>query len=94
MLTREQVLHIAKLSNFELTEDEIKKFQIQLSQVLDYFEILKKVDTSHIPPKTHALDDENRYQENELSQNTISRVDALKNAPQKDNKYFKTKAVL
>ncbi len=94
MLTREQVLHIAKLSNFELSEEEIKKFQGQLSQVLNYFEILNKVDTSHIPPKTHAVNDTNRFQENKLSANSLSREEALKNSPLKDSKYFKTKAVL
>ena len=95
MLSREQVLHIAKLSKFKISEEEIERFRKQLSEVIDYFEVLKKVNTDHIEPRTHAFDDlSNRFQENELSTNTIKREVALSNAKSKGEKYFITDAVL
>ena len=42
-ITKKEVEYIAKLARLELTEEEIKKMQKDLSEVLDYFNLLKKV---------------------------------------------------
>ncbi len=94
MLSKEQVLHVAKLAKIELTEVEIEKFQKQLSAVIDYFDILKSVDTSHISPRTHTVELTNRFQEKGVGESTLERSDALKNAKEKTDKYFVTDAVL
>lgn len=49
-LTKEQVLHVAKLARLGLREDEISKFQTQLSGILDYVEMLNEVNTDGIEP--------------------------------------------
>lgn len=49
-LTRDQVLHIAKLARLELKSDEIDKMTSQLSSILDYIEVLNEVDTSDVKP--------------------------------------------
>lgn len=49
-LTKEQVQHVAKLARLGLKEDEISKFQTQLSGILDYVEMLNEVDTDGIEP--------------------------------------------
>ncbi len=94
MLTREQILHIAKLAKLELTESEIEKFQKQLSDVIEYFEILKSIDTSHISPKTHTIELTNRFEQKKIGESTLKRSEALKNAKEKTDKYFVTDAVL
>lgn len=43
MISKEEVQHIAKLARLELTEEEIEKMQKDLSSILDYFDVLKKV---------------------------------------------------
>lgn len=50
MLTKDEVKHIAKLARLNLTEDEIEKYAKQLSGILDYFEVLKEVDTEKVKP--------------------------------------------
>ena len=50
-LSREEVLHIARLARIALTEAEITKFSEQLSKLLDSFEILQQVDTEGVPPR-------------------------------------------
>ena len=40
-LTRDEVLHIARLARLGLTEDEITRLQGQLSQILDQFAVLR-----------------------------------------------------
>jgi aspartyl-tRNA(Asn)/glutamyl-tRNA(Gln) amidotransferase subunit C len=41
-ISKEEVIHIAKLARLELTEPEIEKMQKDLSAILDYFNLLKK----------------------------------------------------
>ena len=58
-LTREQVLHIARLARLGLSEEDVVKFQEQLSEILDHFDVLRQVDTESVPPTSHTLDLEN-----------------------------------
>ncbi len=45
MLSTEEICHIARLARIRLTEDEEKKYQKDLSQVLDFFQELQTADT-------------------------------------------------
>ncbi len=49
-LTKEEVLHIAKLARLELTPEEVDKFRTQLSEILEYIGQLQKIDTAGIEP--------------------------------------------
>ncbi len=49
-LTKEQVLHIAKLARLQLSDAEVEKFQTQLSGILAYVDQLQEVDTAHVEP--------------------------------------------
>lgn len=49
-LTQEQVRHIAKLARLGLTDDEVKTFSTQLTNILQYIEVLNEVDTSAVAP--------------------------------------------
>ena len=55
MITKEEVKHIAKLARLGLTEEEITKFQRELSKILDYIEKLKEVDISKVEPTSHSI---------------------------------------
>ena len=56
MIKKEEVQHIAKLARLGLTEDEIKKFQKDLSSILDYFNSIKEVDISKTEPTFHPTE--------------------------------------
>ncbi|KKU12970.1 MAG: Aspartyl/glutamyl-tRNA(Asn/Gln) amidotransferase subunit C [Parcubacteria group bacterium GW2011_GWC2_45_7] len=49
-LSREEVLHIAKLARLELKAEEVEKFRMQLSEILEYVGQLTKVDTAGVEP--------------------------------------------
>lgn len=49
-LTKDQVIHIAKLARLELRDDEIEKFRTQLSEILEYVGQLRKIDTTGVEP--------------------------------------------
>jgi aspartyl-tRNA(Asn)/glutamyl-tRNA(Gln) amidotransferase subunit C len=54
-LSRAEVEIIAELAKLTLTEEEKVNYQQQLSNILDYAEVLRQVDTDGIPPTTSAL---------------------------------------
>ncbi|MBM3250772.1 MAG: Asp-tRNA(Asn)/Glu-tRNA(Gln) amidotransferase subunit GatC, partial [Candidatus Nealsonbacteria bacterium] len=56
MIKQQEVKHIAKLARIKLTASEIKKFQKDLSSILDYFELLKEVDVSRVEPTFHSTE--------------------------------------
>ena len=59
MISKEQVRHIAKLARLQLQEEEVTQYQQDLSLILDYFDILKEVDTDNVEPMTHSVYHEN-----------------------------------
>ena len=92
-LTREEVLHIAELAKLALTEEETELFAEQLSEILEYFERLNELDTSAISPTAQAIFRRNVMREDEVGQ-SLSPDEALSNAPQREEGYFKVKPIL
>jgi len=92
-LTKEQVLHIARLAKLGLTEEEVEKMSEQLSNILENFEILNKVDTNGVPPtaQPNAL---TNVLKDDVVKPSMPQDDVLANAPQRDGDYFKVKVVL
>lgn len=93
MLERKEVEHIALLARLGLDEDEIEKFRVQLSVIIENFEILKQVDTGNLPPTTQSINLENIFREDE-AEPSYRVQDILANAPQQEDDYFKIKPVL
>lgn len=59
------VVKVAKLANLPLTSAEEKKFGKQLSSILDYMEVLNKVDTSNVEPTSQVTGLKNVMREDE-----------------------------
>ena len=92
-LSREEVIHIATLCRIGMTEEDLGRFQEQLSQILDQFEVLTQVGTDDVPPTAQSLDMHSVFKE-DASRPSLSQEDALKNAPLRDDEYFRVKAIL
>jgi aspartyl-tRNA(Asn)/glutamyl-tRNA(Gln) amidotransferase subunit C len=91
-LDRETVLKVAQLARLQLTEDEVGTFAVQLGQVLDYVAVLGEVDTTDVLPLVHAIELSNVLRDDVLSP-SLSRAEALQNAPKSDGKYFLVPAI-
>ena len=87
MLTKEDVLKIAKLSKLEFQEDEIEKFQTDLNKILEHMEILNNVDTVGVEPLFNVLDLKDRLRKDEVQSVDIKK-ELLKNAPNKDDDFI------
>jgi len=95
MLTIDEVKHLAKLARLELVDEELTTFQKELSSILDYFEKLKEVDIKNIKPTAYALDAKNIFREDETRKYDEEMIATmLKQAPEKDGRHVKVKAVL
>jgi aspartyl-tRNA(Asn)/glutamyl-tRNA(Gln) amidotransferase subunit C len=92
-LSYEQVRHIAWLARLGLSEEDVEKFSLQLSNILENFEILKEVDTTDVPPATHTIPLQNVLREDEVTQ-SYSQAEILSNAPRQAEKCFKVQAIL
>ena len=92
-LSREEVLHIARLARLGISDEEVEKAREQLSHILDNFEILESVDTSDVPPTAQSLTLRNVLREDEPC-DSFPREDILANAPQEDEDSFRVRAVL
>jgi aspartyl-tRNA(Asn)/glutamyl-tRNA(Gln) amidotransferase subunit C len=92
-LTPEEVRHIATLARVGLTDDEVSRFQSQLSQILEYFQRLQEVDTEDVPPTAHTLAMHNVMRDDE-PQPSLDKEDVLANAPQRENDLFRVRAIL
>jgi len=86
-LSKEEVKHIAMLSRLELKEEEVEKFQTQLSEILDFVEKLNELDTEGIDPKFQIIPPQNVLRE-DVSGVSLSREKTFMNAPETDEKYF------
>ncbi len=99
MISKQEIQHIAKLARLGLTEKEVKKYQKELSSILDYVGKLKEIDSeiSEFAFAKHLLEAENIMREDEMRFGDAS-VDGaeklLELAPQTKNGYLKVKSIL
>ena len=98
MINQEQVNHIAKLARIKLTKQEVKKFQKELSAILDYIKTLNEVDVSKIEPTFHAsedfIDEKTLIRPDKSESQPEEVVDELiKSAPDKKARHIKVKAI-
>jgi aspartyl-tRNA(Asn)/glutamyl-tRNA(Gln) amidotransferase subunit C len=92
-LSREDVLHIARLARLGLTESEIDRLREQLSHILENFEVLQKVDTAGVPPTAQSVALHSVVREDEVRP-SLPADDVLANAPRREGDCFRVRAVL
>jgi len=92
-LDKEQIKHIATLARLGLSDDDIEAFSIQLSEVLDNFDILKQIDTTNVQPAAQIISTQNVFR-NDKVEKSFPRNEILNNAPMKENSCFKVQSIL
>ena len=92
-LTREEVLHIARLARIGLSDDDVARFQEQLSEILEHFGSLRELDTEGVEPTSHPLPLESVMRPDEAGP-SLPRDEVLANAPLADEDTFRVRAVL
>ena len=81
MLSRDQVLHVARLARLELTEAELETMAEELSGVLDHIEKIGELgDLADVQPTSHVVEVENALRADE-PRPSLPREVALAQAP-------------
>jgi aspartyl-tRNA(Asn)/glutamyl-tRNA(Gln) amidotransferase subunit C len=91
-ITREQVVHVAKLARLELSDKELERMQDQLSAILEAVGKVAELDLAEIEPTAHPLDLVNVLAEDD-PRPCLPREEALANAPDPEDGFFGVPAV-
>jgi len=66
VLSRDQVLYVARLARLELTDEEVERFSGELSKVLDHIEKISELgDLADVQPTSHVVEVENALRADE-----------------------------
>ena len=87
-ITREEVLHVAKLASLELTDEEVERLTGELSAILEAVSKVSELDLSDVPPTSHPLELVNAWAEDE-PRPSLPLDDVFANAPAREADLFK-----
>ena len=87
-ISRDEVVHVARLARLALTEEELERLGGQLGAILDAVSKVSELDLSDVPPTAHPLDLVNVLAEDE-PRPSLPREVALQNAPQAEDGGFR-----
>ena len=87
------VEHIAKLANLPLTDEEVSKFELQLSEILRYVDQLQQVDTSSVSETSQVTGLENVLRA-DSAKSSLSQEEAISNTKSQHNGLFQVKGIL
>ena len=92
-LDRAEVEHIAALARIGLSDEELETFRQQLSNILQQFELLRRLDTTGVPPTGHAIELQ-AVMRDDVPADSLPPEEVLSNAPSREGNLFRVKAVL
>ncbi|MCK6255392.1 Asp-tRNA(Asn)/Glu-tRNA(Gln) amidotransferase subunit GatC [Fictibacillus sp. WQ 8-8] len=87
-ISKDQVKHVAHLARLSVSEEEVDMFTEQLDAIIGFAEELNELDTENIEPTTHVLELKNVLREDTVKE-SVTREEALKNAPDQRDGQFK-----
>jgi len=92
-ITCKDVANVALLSRLEFSESELETFTGQMDAILQYAEVLNKVNVDNVEPMAHVLPLKNVMRVDE-ARPSLNRELALSNAPEQQDGYFKVPKII
>jgi aspartyl-tRNA(Asn)/glutamyl-tRNA(Gln) amidotransferase subunit C len=93
MITRDEVIHVARLARLELTEAEIERMRAQLNGILQYIDKLSALDVTGVEPTAHAVPLVNVMRADEVVP-PLAQDAMLANAPDRVGALFRVPRIL
>ncbi|MCP9486735.1 MAG: Asp-tRNA(Asn)/Glu-tRNA(Gln) amidotransferase subunit GatC [Gaiellaceae bacterium MAG52_C11] len=87
-ITREEVLHVAKLARLELSGDEVERLTLELGAILEAVGKVAELDLDDVPPTSHPLELVNAWREDE-PYDSLGLDAVFANAPQREDDLFR-----
>lgn len=92
-VTKKDVEYIAALARLKFNDAELENYTHQLNDILKYVEKLNELNTDNVEPLSHPVENANVFRSDELKP-SISTEEALKNAPNRTDEFFKVPKVI
>jgi aspartyl-tRNA(Asn)/glutamyl-tRNA(Gln) amidotransferase subunit C len=92
-ITKPELEYIAKLARIKLTEEEKDIFLPQLESVLEYFDVLNKVNTDGVEPTYQVNSQKNIFREDKILP-SLTQEEALSSTHKKQDGYFVVTATI
>ncbi|MHB8580624.1 MAG: Asp-tRNA(Asn)/Glu-tRNA(Gln) amidotransferase subunit GatC [Ignavibacteriaceae bacterium] len=92
-VTRKDVEYISELARLKFSDDELESYTKDLNEILGYVDKLNELNTDDVEPLSHPVEGNNVFRE-DIVKDSISTEYALKNAPEKDESFFKVPKVI
>lgn len=86
-VSKEEIIHMAKLASLNLSEEEIQKYTDDMQDILAFAETISKVNTEGIDESVAATDNYNVFRKDEVKE-FGNREILLQNAPSQDDGMF------
>ncbi len=93
-LSRDDVLKLARLARLSLSEDEIQEFRAQISEILQYIEVLQKADVAGLQPTAQVTGLVNVMRDDTVADYGVSPEDLLRSVPHKQDGQIKVKRMI
>ncbi len=88
MNDKEMIRKVAKVARLELTDEEIAEYSKDIKDILKAFSVIDKVDTKDIKPTFQPVSIKNVMRK-DIVERGLTQKEALANAKQKEQGYFK-----
>lgn len=92
-ITNEIIDKLADLAKLQFKDEQKEGIRNDLTKIIAFVDKIDELDTDGVEPLIHMSKEINVLREDEVKE-TITQVQALKNAPSKDSDYFKISTVL
>ena len=86
-ISREQVLHVARLARLDLRDEEVERLTGELGAILDAVSKVAELDLADVPPTPHPLDLVNAWAEDEPHE-SLPLEAVFANAPSREGDLF------
>jgi aspartyl-tRNA(Asn)/glutamyl-tRNA(Gln) amidotransferase subunit C len=93
VISREDVVHVARLARLALTDAELETMREQLNAILSHIDALRAVDTSGVEPTSHAVPQFNVMRDDE-PRACLSVEEMLANAPDRVGDFFRVPRII
>jgi aspartyl-tRNA(Asn)/glutamyl-tRNA(Gln) amidotransferase subunit C len=87
-ISKDEVLHVARLARLALTDDEIERLTEELGAILDAVGVVAELDLADVPPTSHPLDLVNVWDDDE-PRPSLALDEVFANAPDRDGDHFR-----
>lgn len=92
-ITTEEAQKIALLSRLSFADEDLEKMRDSMNSILTYMEELNQYDTTDVSPTVHAVEQYNVMRE-DVPHQAFTNEEALMNAPEKEDGYFKVPKII